>query len=59
MFLEILQIAQEDTCAEISLIEWQLFRPPALLKRDSNICFPVEFTTFLEAPNLKSANDCF
>ena len=37
LFLKILQYSQENTCVRISfLIKMQVFRPPALLKRNSN-----------------------
>ena len=36
VFLENLQISQENTCVEVFLIELQTFRPVFLFKRDSN-----------------------
>ena len=36
LFLEILQVSKANNCWSLFLIELQTFRPPAILKRDSN-----------------------
>ena len=39
VFLKISQILQENTCAVFFLINWQIFWPAPLWKRDSNASF--------------------
>ena len=47
VFLEILQISQENTCVKASF------------KKLQHRYLPVEFTKFLRTTNLKTANNCF
>ena len=55
LFLKIPQYSQENTCVGISfLIKMQVFRPPALLKRESNTSAIADIEKFSRTPISKN-----
>ena len=61
VFLKILQISQENTCARVSFLKGSRPRPAILLKKRLwHSCFPVKFAKFLKTPFYRTPpNDYF
>ena len=60
VFLEILQISQESTCAKVTFLIKLQARPATLFKKRSwQRCFPVNFAKFLRTVFSHPLSDCF